>query len=211
MIDHIGFFYLQDEPWARTIGRFAAPCFFFLIGYTQSKNKDYKLIYLGILITLIRIPCQLDFQINILANFFLFRAFQKKFNFEKRTDLEVILLCWVLFFAEELLLKGLIEYGSEGWMWAIAGYLVSLERTRLSILPFVLATAMQGYSSMLFIKLNPILPFMVFTTCAICFLGYRLQELGFKSRIIQTVANYSLSIYVIHYILFNIHYAIMRG
>jgi hypothetical protein len=36
-IDHFGFFFMDDDKWGSVFGRFAAPPFFFLIGYAQSR------------------------------------------------------------------------------------------------------------------------------------------------------------------------------
>ena len=37
-IGHFGFFFVEDDRWWSVVGRFAAPPFFFLVGYAQTRT-----------------------------------------------------------------------------------------------------------------------------------------------------------------------------
>jgi hypothetical protein len=52
-IDHIGHFFMQDDYWWGVFGRLAAPTFFFLIGYAQTRTVPHYWIWLGIILTLL--------------------------------------------------------------------------------------------------------------------------------------------------------------
>src|SRR6516165_5689746 len=36
-VDHIGYFFMEDDTWWSVFGRLAAPTFFFLMGYAQTR------------------------------------------------------------------------------------------------------------------------------------------------------------------------------
>ena len=52
-IDHIGYFFIANDQWWSTFGRLAAPVFFFLLGFSQSRKVPLKWIWLGIFLTLL--------------------------------------------------------------------------------------------------------------------------------------------------------------
>src|SRR6478736_8403524 len=50
---HIGFFFIENEWWWSVFGRFAAPPFFFLVGYAQTRTVPLHWIWLGVILTLL--------------------------------------------------------------------------------------------------------------------------------------------------------------
>ena len=38
VVDHIGYFFIEDDHWWSVFGRLAAPTFFFLLGYAQTRT-----------------------------------------------------------------------------------------------------------------------------------------------------------------------------
>ena len=50
---HFGFFFMEDELWWSVFGRFAAPPFFFLVGYAQSRTVPLHWIGIGVILTLL--------------------------------------------------------------------------------------------------------------------------------------------------------------
>src|SRR6478735_6508720 len=52
-IGHIGHFFMADDHWWAVFGRLAAPTFFFLIGYAETRTVPPYWIWLGILLTLL--------------------------------------------------------------------------------------------------------------------------------------------------------------
>jgi TraX protein len=124
VIDHFGHFFMEDDHWWSVVGRWAAPTFFFLIGYAQTKTVPFHWIWLGIILTLLEswnaewawvTP-------NILLSFALIRS--------ARPYVQILLLRhgWVAFAFVVFVLSAvlsiaakIVDYGSEGWLWALFG------------------------------------------------------------------------------------------
>ena len=52
-VDHIGYFFIEDADWWSVFGRLAAPAFFFLLGYAQTRTVPLRWIWLGVILTLL--------------------------------------------------------------------------------------------------------------------------------------------------------------
>ena len=52
-VDHFGYFFMEDDLWWSAFGRLAAPPFFFLIGYAQTRTVPLHWIGLGVILTLL--------------------------------------------------------------------------------------------------------------------------------------------------------------
>src|SRR5271169_5994459 len=59
-VDHFGYFFMDDDRWWSVFGRPAAPTFFFLMGYAQTRTVPLHWIWLGIILTLRKLERQLD-------------------------------------------------------------------------------------------------------------------------------------------------------
>jgi len=53
VVDHIGYFFIEDEGWWSVFGRLAAPSFFFLLGYAQTRTVPLHWLWLGVFLTLL--------------------------------------------------------------------------------------------------------------------------------------------------------------
>jgi len=123
-IDHFGFFFVEDAQWWSVWGRLAAPVFFFLLGYAQSRTVPARWVFLGALLTLLEI-WNADgnwVTLNILLSFALVRLL--------RPHAQVILqkFGWIAFAllvsAFLIMLPSsaqLVDYGTEGWFWSLFG------------------------------------------------------------------------------------------
>jgi peptidoglycan/LPS O-acetylase OafA/YrhL len=123
-VDHFGHFFMEDDRWWSVLGRLAAPTFFFLMGYAQTRTVPLHWIWLGVILTLLEswnakwtwvAP-------NILLSFALVRS--------ARPYVQILLQRhgWAAFaFLVSALLAVLsiaatiVDYGSEGWLWALLG------------------------------------------------------------------------------------------
>ena len=52
-VDHFGHFFMEDDRWWSVFGRLAAPTFFFLMGYAQTRKVPHHWIWLGVILTLL--------------------------------------------------------------------------------------------------------------------------------------------------------------
>src|SRR6478735_6738629 len=123
-VGHFGFFFMEDDRWWSVVGRLAAPTFFFLLGYAQTRTVPLRWIWLGVMLTLLEswnakwtwvAP-------NILLSLALIRG--------ARPYAQILLHRhgWAAFaFLVSALLAvlpiagNLVDYGSEGWLWSLFG------------------------------------------------------------------------------------------
>jgi len=123
-VGHFGQFFMEDDTWWSAIGCLAAPFFFFLMGFAQTRTVPPRWIGLGVLLTLLaswnagwswEAP-------NILLSFALIRWARPPVQALLRrhgwggSALLVVALVAALPVAESV-----VEYGSEGWLWALFG------------------------------------------------------------------------------------------
>ena len=130
--DHCGFgwpyriFFYGRRLWWSVIGRLAAPTLFFFAGYAQSRTVPLHWIWLGFILTLLD-SWNADWTWvagNVFFSFALIRI--------ARPYVEVLLqhYGWVAFaFVVSALVAALpiaspvVDYGAEGWLWALFGLL----------------------------------------------------------------------------------------
>lgn len=125
IVDHLGFYFFPDQDWLRAIGRWCVPIWFFLIGYANSRSLNSEL-WLGaaVLIAASIVAGQSIFPMSILATIILVRmtmnmlmdvAMENPRNFWSLSAVMMVLILPTIF---------LFEYGSEGFLLAMVGYLI---------------------------------------------------------------------------------------
>jgi peptidoglycan/LPS O-acetylase OafA/YrhL len=121
---HFGFFFMEDELWWSVFGRFAAPPFFFLVGYAQSRTVPLHWIGIGVILTLLE-SWNADWTWvapNILLSFVLIRIARPyvQMLLQNRGWLAFVVLVSVLLALLPAAAK-IVDYGAEGWLWALFG------------------------------------------------------------------------------------------
>src|SRR5262245_61439285 len=123
-VGHIGFFFMEDDQWWGVFGRFAAPPFFFLVGYAQSRTVPFHWLWLGIILTLLE-SWNADWAWvapNILLSFICIRVArpyaQKLIENYSWAGLALLL---ALLVAASPVAGNVFDYGAEGWLWALLG------------------------------------------------------------------------------------------
>jgi non-ribosomal peptide synthetase-like protein len=124
LIDHFGYFFVEDDLWWSVLGRLAAPTFFFLIGYARTRTVPLHWIGLGVFLTVLD-SWNADWRWvapNILLSFALIRIASRY------VQTLVQNYGWVAFailvtalFAVLPLTEKIVDYGAEGWLWALFG------------------------------------------------------------------------------------------
>jgi hypothetical protein len=124
LVDHIGYYFVEDDQWWSVFGRLAAPTFFFLLGYAHTRGVPFNWIWLGLSLTLLD-SWHNDWDWvapNILLSFALIRL--------GRPYAQILLqrYGWVGFallaaalFALLPVTAQIVDYGAEGWLWALFG------------------------------------------------------------------------------------------
>ncbi len=125
LIDHIGYFFIDDGDWWSVFGRLAAPVFFFLIGYAHTSKVPLQWLMLGVILTVLE-SANNDWAWvapNILLSFALVRLGLP--HLRKLVEKQG----WVAFAVIAAVLVALlpiagkvVDYGSEGWLWALLGF-----------------------------------------------------------------------------------------
>jgi hypothetical protein len=123
-IDHTGYFFIEDADWWSVFGRLAAPPFFFLLGYARTRTVPLYWIWLGVILTLLDswntgwtwvAP-------NILLSFALIRIARPSVQFllQRHGWTAFVLLVSALILVLPITAE-IVDYGAEGWLWALFG------------------------------------------------------------------------------------------
>ena len=117
---------MDDDLWWSVLGRFAAPIFFFLMGYAKSRKIPLHWIGLGVALTLLD-SANADWEWvapNILLSFVLIRfAFRYIPKLVQRYPWVSVSILVSLLIAFLPIAAQLVDYGAEGWLWALFGLL----------------------------------------------------------------------------------------
>ena len=123
-VDHFGYFFIENDQWWNVFGRFAAPPFFFLLGYAKTRTIPLRWIWLGVILTLLE-SWNADWSWvvpNILLSLALIRI--------ARPYVQILMQHhgWAAFailvsalFAVLPIAANIVDYGAEGWLWALFG------------------------------------------------------------------------------------------
>jgi peptidoglycan/LPS O-acetylase OafA/YrhL len=126
LVDHFGYFFMENDEWWSVIGRFAAPIFFFLVGYAKTRTIPLHWIGLGVALTLLD-SWNADWEWvapNILLSFVLVRfAYRYVSKLVQRYPWISVALLVSVFIAILPMAAQLVDYGAEGWLWALFGLL----------------------------------------------------------------------------------------
>ena len=123
-VDHFGHFFADDDRWWAVFGRLAAPVFFFLMGYAHTRRVPLRWIWLGIILTLLNswnagwawvAP-------NILLSLALIRLARPHMEaLVQRHGWSALTVLVGAFVALLPIVANIVDYGSEGWLWALFG------------------------------------------------------------------------------------------
>ena len=124
VVDHIGYFFIDDNEWWSVFGRLAAPSFFFLIGYAETRVVPFHWIWLGVILTV------LDSWNNhwswVTPNILFSLALIRLARPHVRTLLQsrgwialALIACAIL--ALLPIADNILDYGAEGFLWGLFG------------------------------------------------------------------------------------------
>jgi peptidoglycan/LPS O-acetylase OafA/YrhL len=123
-VGHFGFFFIEDDGWWSVLGRLAAPTFFFLMGYAQTRTVPLRWIWLGVILTLLESSNANWTWVapNILLSFALIRSGRPYVQILLQRHGWIAFALLIFAFLAVLPTTGKIaDYGSEGWLWALFG------------------------------------------------------------------------------------------
>lgn len=124
LVDHVGFYFDPEQAWWRVVGRATAPIFFVLVGFARTRSVPWTWLAFGAILTGIDVLKEenaANATINILLNFALIRwALPSLERWLGDSRLRLVLVLG-LFAGLVPLLGDRLEYGAEGWLWALLG------------------------------------------------------------------------------------------
>lgn len=223
IVDHVGHFYYPDDMWLRAIGRLSAPIWLFLIGYARSRDLPWQLWGGGLALVAVDIICgQSIFPVSILGSMLLFRVvLDPAMNAFKR-DPKSLYPAVAVFFVATILTSQVFEYGTEGFVLVMAGYIcrnaAAMEFDKNKTAIFLMVAAFVHYLSVIIFFFPDFAPEQkIFTGAALVALMLALGK--FKPAeypaltasmpkpitwLIQFGGRWSLEIYVVHLAAFHI-------
>jgi peptidoglycan/LPS O-acetylase OafA/YrhL len=124
IVDHIGHFYYPDEMWLRAIGRLSAPIWLFLIGYARTRDLSWHIwAGAGTLIAVDIICGQSPLPLSILGSMILYRLVLDPVMKGIKRNPQGLYPMVAVFFIATILTSQLFEYGTEGFVLVMAGYI----------------------------------------------------------------------------------------
>jgi hypothetical protein len=124
-VDHFGYFFIDNNQWWSLLGRFAAPPFFFLMGYAQTRTVPFKWIWLGVILTLLE-SWNADWTWvtpNILLSLALIRLARPYVQIlVQHNSWAAFALLISAFIGALPIAAKIVDYGAEGWLWALFGF-----------------------------------------------------------------------------------------
>lgn len=213
--DHIGAYFIQDEIWWRVFGRLGFPVWFFLAGYSKSKEVGATL-WIGAAILLFENVMFGDylFPANALVSFICIRIFMAHYYKNYFAGWEVLLYSTVAFTLLAVPTGYIFEYGTLAFMFAMFGCAVRNKNelgigNKIRILFCVtVAISVAALESFIF-RFNLAESLVCMTLiCSMSLVMFYFKPLEYPvltrklptplTRLIQFGGRYTLEIYVIH-------------
>jgi len=124
VVDHTGYFFIEDDAWWSVFGRMAAPTFFFLLGYAQTRTVPLHWIWFGVILTLldswnngwIWVAPNILFSLALIR---FTRPYVKGLLYDYGWFAFTLLVAILI--AALPLAANIVDYGAEGWLWALFG------------------------------------------------------------------------------------------
>jgi len=216
VIDHIGFYFVVEntEYW-RTIGRFAAPLFFFISGYVSKYHIKPNILFYGIFITVAGFILGYGFSINILIVIVCIKWVLEHWDPSQENVVTLVIIFALLYFFSFLLI-GVIDYGLFGFAYAFCGRLLAMKANQVLVSSFLFGTLYsQLYDLIIFNENLYVATEALIVTIILLFLMalFKYKVFFIKSLFkngILIFSRYSLEIYFWHLLLFEIVFQLRR-
>jgi hypothetical protein len=209
ILDHIGWLFMDNDPYLRSVGRFAAPVYFFLIGNAKSYKFSFPLLVYGAIVSVFVSLHTEWYQIDILISFLVIRYFLR---YAPDGTWKAVPLFLILFFcmATHVQFFKFIAYGTLGLLWAMTGYLNKTNNKNIYwFLPLVIMASyyylISGFNppAELVFDLSYLTILTLFGVIALTFTISPLRHIPIVfSPQILFLSRFSLEIYAIHLCLF---------
>lgn len=213
--DHIGAFFIPEDVWWRVLGRLGFPAWFFLAGYSKSREVSATLwVGAGILCFESYMFGGYMFPANALVSFICIRVFMAHYYKYYFAGWEGLLYCTVAFLLLAVPTGYIFEYGTLAFMFAMFGYAVRNKNelgigNKIRILFCATVAVSVGFLQSYIFKFDfPQSMACVGLICAMSLVMFHFKRAEYPSlteklprpltALVQFGGRYTLEIYVIH-------------
>lgn len=131
IIDHTGYYFFPEEDWWRILGRFCVPVWFFLIGYAKSRDIGPGIWIGGFILLAANFAAgHYIFPLNILFTIILIRLLIDPVMQHALTGTRQFWALNMMLFLLILPSSAVTEYGTQGLILAMFGYLIRHTKNR---------------------------------------------------------------------------------
>jgi hypothetical protein len=124
VVNHFSYFFVGEFDWINVFTPWAATVFFFLLGYAHTRTVPFSWIWLGVLLTVLD-GWNNDWEWmgpSILLSFALIRWTRPYVGaLAQRYGWTAFVIIVSVLVAVTPIAEYVVEYGSTGWLWALAG------------------------------------------------------------------------------------------
>lgn len=228
LVDHVGAFFLIDEPWWRVAGRLGFPVWFFLAGYLPVQKKMPQELWVGaaLLISGGMVLGQYIFPLNALVTYIVIRLTIAHIGKRAFSNGEMLIYSAVVLFFLGVPTNYMFEYGTLAMLIALVGY-ACRNRDELGIGPktrwffSISAVVMVAVMQVLmfgFTGAKAIVCFAELSVVGIALLWFKPTEFPkltdifpkFLTKIIQFCGRYTLEVYVFHLLAIKVALLVMH-
>ena len=215
VIDHLGFYFFPEYDWLRSIGRICVPIWFFLVGRSQSLKVGLDMPMGALILSVFQFLILGHFlPLNVLWSMTIWRVFLR--FFPKITEMKVwgILLLSVLCVIGVITIvptSDFVEYGSLGFLLALAGYCCSrMGKTKTCALMCIFVTAFCSVFEAYYFKFSILNSAISTVGISLTMLWlwnlqsreYLNTEKIFFAPVLRFIGRETLSIYVVNHVIF---------
>lgn len=209
IVDHAGWYLMDDNMICRLIGRGAAPIFFFLVGYSGKVHLSISLFLYGIILSFTAGLINHHLWINILLCFVLIHFSLHYFKLEALPPLARIIGFTIMIILNPFIYSYL-EYGFLGFMIAYSARSLALKQRHAPLwmgASLLIYTLYQILGFGFFRQLGMLVAIGILSVgLFFLFIFYQLRPLPANPKITLVgliLARYSLPIYFYHLIIFQ--------
>lgn len=210
IIDHIGYYLVENNEYLRATGRLAAPLFFFITGYISNyKIKPAILVY-GIIITGIFFYSRNDLYINILLVFASIKWILARWRPDEQRIVTLMSILGLIYMTSSVS-RYFIDYGFFGFAYAVVGRLKATGFNAWFAALMMLSTFLVQMRDIIISHDNIYMLAILYVVAILLFLTallFRYQVIKINSTALKNsmliCSRYSLEIYFWHVLLLEL-------
>lgn len=209
IIDHTGYFFVEDNDYLRAIGRLAAPLFFFITGYVPNYQIRRSIWVYGFILTGANFWFRHQLYINILIVFAAIKWVLEYWKPENKSILTLVII-FLLIYLVTLFSRDFIEYGFLGFAYAGCGRLKATRSKPVLASILIVVTFLVQMMDKILYHDNIYVILLILTVAAILFFlfsSFRYRVFQIKPLLKNSLlifSRYSLEIYFWHLLAFGI-------